>query len=95
MIIAAIRRANRRHGQWQSKFIRRTCGSVQTRASRQCYQLNVPQICRGSGCDPSDRRTEMPKGHQRGNREMKKPKQPKKPVTPPGTFIPARPPKPR
>ena len=35
----------------------------------------------------------MPKGHQRGNREMKKPKQPKKPVTPPGTFIPARPPK--
>jgi hypothetical protein len=37
----------------------------------------------------------MPKGHQRSNREMKKPKQPKKPVTPPGTFIPARTPKTR
>jgi len=35
----------------------------------------------------------MPKGHQRSNREMKKPKQPKKPATPPATFIPARPPK--
>jgi hypothetical protein len=35
----------------------------------------------------------MPRGHQRGNREVKKPKQAKKPAKPPGTLIPTAPPK--
>jgi hypothetical protein len=30
----------------------------------------------------------MPKGQQKGNREVKKPKQQKKPVQPAGSFIP-------
>jgi hypothetical protein len=36
------------------------------------------------------RRTRMPKGQQRGNREAKKPKQLKKPVPPGAPFIPTQ-----
>lgn len=82
---------------YRNQIIPPMCRTVRTEESLHdinftCYE---PRIPRDSKRDRSDWRLNMPKGQQRGNREVKKPKQPKKKVTPPGTFIPLPPSKSR
>jgi hypothetical protein len=48
-----------------------------------------PSICRAPTVRANAKEIQMPKGQQRGNREAKKPKQPKKVEPPPSSsFVP-------